>query len=149
MTYHDNPNQWGQFDDDLDKACKPLVTPNPLILDHDGTRVAFSSDPYYLPTEEEYGDNCPDVVYHYPESENPYNGFGTIDETPNPLSHGQFLGNFAGIVEPETIWRLGEGDETALDEISNPTTRERAKSIFDRIDGIGYWDDQSGDTPTG
>jgi len=118
------------------------------LTDESGAVIAISSNPYYLPTEGEFGDNCPDVVYHIPASENPYNGFTTIDETPNPLSHGQFLGNLAGIVDPDTIWRLGEGDETALDEISNPATRERATNIFDRIDGMGYWDNQLGNEPT-
>jgi len=118
------------------------------LTDESGAVIAISSNPYYLPSEDEFGDNCPDIIHHVPADENPYNGFVSIDETPNPLSHGQFLGNFAGIVEPETIWRLGEGDETALDEISNPATRERAKSIFNRIDGIGYWNDnQSDDEP--
>jgi len=145
----ENPEQWkAMIKDDLDALTigEPIVTPDPLVMYNADSDTVFSiTSDHYLTS----ADNSPDIIHYYPASENPYNGFTTINETPNPLSHGQFLGNFAGEVEPETIWRLGEGDETALDEISNPVTRERAKTIFDRIDGMGYWDDQSGDSPTG
>lgn len=71
----------------------------------------------------------------------PYDFFTDIGDTPNPLSHGQFLGNFGGEIEDSWVtWRLGQGDRSALDDIEDDTARERATSIFDRLDSMGCWD---------
>lgn len=69
-----------------------------------------------------------------------YDQFQTIDETPNPLTHGQFLGNFGGELPDETIWRLAEGDSTALNDITNDATKDRASSIFTRLNELGAWE---------
>ncbi|MBW4566111.1 MAG: hypothetical protein KME32_34580 [Mojavia pulchra JT2-VF2] len=69
-----------------------------------------------------------------------YDQFQTIDETPNPLTHGQFLGNFGGELPDETIWRLAEGDSTALNDITSYATLDRASSIFTRLEELGAWD---------
>jgi hypothetical protein len=69
-----------------------------------------------------------------------YDQFQTIDETPNPLTHGQFLGNFGGELPDETIWRLAQGDKTALDDISDEAAQERATNIFSRFEQLGAWE---------
>ncbi|MBW4565565.1 MAG: hypothetical protein KME32_31685 [Mojavia pulchra JT2-VF2] len=69
-----------------------------------------------------------------------YDQFQTIDETPNPLTHGQFLGNFGGELPDETIWRLAEGDMTALNDITDDATKDRASSIFTRLNDLGAWE---------
>jgi hypothetical protein len=69
-----------------------------------------------------------------------YDQFETIDETPNPLTHGQFLGNFGSELPEETIWRLGEGDSTALNDIANDATRDKANNIFTRLEELGAWE---------
>jgi hypothetical protein len=69
-----------------------------------------------------------------------YDQFETIDSTPNPLAHGQFLGNFGGELPEETIWRLGEGDETALNDIADDATRLQASNIFTRLQQLGAWE---------
>jgi hypothetical protein len=69
-----------------------------------------------------------------------YDQFQTIDETPNPLTHGQFLGNFGGELPDETIWRLAQGEETALNDIDDHATRDRATSIFTRLGELGAWE---------
>ena len=69
-----------------------------------------------------------------------YDQFQTIDETPNPLTHGQFLGNFGSELPDETIWRLAEGDMTALNDITDDATKDRASSIFTRLNELGAWE---------
>ncbi|UKP01435.1 hypothetical protein [Nostoc sp. UHCC 0870] len=69
-----------------------------------------------------------------------YDQFETIDETPNPLTHGQFLGNFGSELPDETIWRLGEGDSTALNDITDDATRDKANNIFTRLEELGAWE---------
>lgn len=69
-----------------------------------------------------------------------YDQFPTIDETPNPLTHGQFLGNFGSELPDETIWRLAEGDMTALSDITDEATLDRASSIFTRLNELGAWE---------
>ncbi len=66
-----------------------------------------------------------------------YDQFETIDSTPNPLTHGQFLGNFGGQLPDETIWRLAQGDETALNDIADGATRQQASDIFNRLKELG------------
>ncbi|ALF52803.1 hypothetical protein ACX27_07910 [Nostoc piscinale CENA21] len=69
-----------------------------------------------------------------------YDQFQTIDETPNPLTHGQFLGNFGGELPDETIWKLAEGDMTALNDITDDAARGRANNIFTRFEQLGAWE---------
>ncbi|MBR8840292.1 MAG: hypothetical protein DSM106950_41455 [Stigonema ocellatum SAG 48.90 = DSM 106950] len=70
----------------------------------------------------------------------PYENFQTIDETPYPLSHGQFLGNLAGDVDFETIWKLGQGDNSALEEIDyDLQVKQKAKDIFEHLSEMDYW----------
>ncbi len=69
-----------------------------------------------------------------------YDQFETIDSTPNPLTHGQFLGNFGAELPDETIWRLGEGDSTALNDITDDATRDKANNIFTRLEELGAWE---------
>jgi len=69
-----------------------------------------------------------------------YDQFQTIDETPNPLTHGQFLGNFGGELPDETIWRLAQGEETALNDISDHARIDRASDIFTRLNELGAWE---------
>jgi hypothetical protein len=68
-----------------------------------------------------------------------YDQFETIDSTPNPLTHGQFLGNFGGELPDETIFRLGYGDSTALNDITDDATRQQASNIFTRLEELGAW----------
>jgi hypothetical protein len=76
----------------------------------------------------------------YLQSSGVYDQFQTIDETPNPLTHGQFLGNFGGELPDETIWRLAQGEETALNDIDDYATQDRATSIFTRLKELGAWE---------
>ncbi|QLE59916.1 hypothetical protein FD725_31055 (plasmid) [Nostoc sp. TCL26-01] len=76
----------------------------------------------------------------YLQSEGIYDQFQTIDETPNPLTHGQFLGNFGGELPDETIWRLAQGDETALSDIADGATKQQASDIFNRLKELGAWE---------
>ncbi|BAY95672.1 MULTISPECIES: hypothetical protein [unclassified Tolypothrix] len=69
-----------------------------------------------------------------------YDQFETIDETPNPLTHGQFLGNFGSELPDETIFRLAEGDSTALNDITDHATRDKANNIFTRLEELGAWE---------
>ncbi|UKP01568.1 hypothetical protein [Nostoc sp. UHCC 0870] len=69
-----------------------------------------------------------------------YDQFETIDSTPNPLTHGQFLGNFGSELPDETIWRLAEGDSTALNDITDDATRDKANNIFTRLEELGAWE---------
>ncbi len=69
-----------------------------------------------------------------------YDQFQTIDETPNPLTHGQFLANFGYELPDETIWRLAQGEETALNDIDDPAIRDRASTIFSRLEELGAWE---------
>jgi hypothetical protein len=79
-------------------------------------------------------------VLPYLQSNGIYDQFQTIDETPNPLTHGQFLANFGGELPDETIWRLAQGEETALNDIDDHATRDRATSIFTRFEELGAWE---------
>jgi hypothetical protein len=76
----------------------------------------------------------------YLQSGGIYDQFQTIDETPNPLTHGQFLGNFGQELPDETIWRLAQGDKTALNEIADDATRDKACNIFTRLEQLGAWE---------
>ncbi|MBE9087477.1 hypothetical protein IQ278_36235 [Tolypothrix sp. LEGE 11397] len=76
----------------------------------------------------------------YLQSGGIYDQFETIDETPNPLTHGQFLGNFGSELPDETIWRLAEGDSTALNDITDHATRDKANNIFTRLEELGAWE---------
>ncbi|BAY42188.1 hypothetical protein NIES2111_65840 (plasmid) [Nostoc sp. NIES-2111] len=75
----------------------------------------------------------------YLQSGGIYDQFETIDSTPNPLTHGQFLGNFGGELPDETIWRLAQGDETALSDIADGGTKQQAIDIFNRLKELGAW----------
>jgi hypothetical protein len=79
-------------------------------------------------------------VLPYLQSNGIYDQFQTIDETPNPLTHGQFLGNFGGELPDETIWKLAEGDSTALNDIDLLAARDRATNIFTRLEELGAWE---------
>lgn len=76
----------------------------------------------------------------YLQSGGIYDQFQTIDETPNPLTHGQFLGNFGSELPDETIWKLAQGDKTALNEIANDAIRDKACNIFTRLEQLGAWE---------
>ncbi|MBD2298958.1 hypothetical protein H6G80_03890 [Nostoc sp. FACHB-87] len=69
-----------------------------------------------------------------------YDQFQTIDETPNPFTHGQFLGNFGSELPDEMIWKLAEGDSTALNDIADDATRNKAGNIFTRLEELGAWE---------
>ncbi|MBD2504076.1 hypothetical protein [Anabaena azotica] len=79
-------------------------------------------------------------VLPYLQSGGIYDQFETIDSTPNPLTHGQFLGNFGEELPDETIWRLAQGDETALSDIADGATRQQASDIFNRLKELGAWE---------
>ena len=41
-----------------------------MLKNNDGLKIAFTSDPYYFPTEESEGENCPDIIYYAPNEIN-------------------------------------------------------------------------------
>ena len=62
----EQPDTWeAPLQDDLDAIAASPV----LFTDGDGTKIAVSRDPYYFPTEDEFGDDCPDIVYYIPMNE--------------------------------------------------------------------------------
>ncbi|MBD2302267.1 hypothetical protein [Nostoc sp. FACHB-190] len=72
-----------------------------------------------------------------------YDDYQTIDETPHPLAHGQFLANLGGLVPDHLIFALAEGEDYpfgVMQELGiDPDVIERAESIQSRLGEMNYW----------
>jgi hypothetical protein len=79
----------------------------------------------------------------YAGHETPYDACDSIDDTPYPLAHGQLLGNLAGDVPADIIWRLGQGERDALTLIDDEDTQSRAEVLVERLAAVGIWDDET------
>lgn len=118
--------------EDLDNYCKELLIAN----------KEFSF--YHL--EPDDSEEMKGVVIgesDYKKQEiNPYELFTDIDDTPYPVPHGQFLGNFSGELSVMQIWRLSQGNETVIEDIEDLDLREKATRIFESLENIGAWDEK-------
>ncbi len=70
----------------------------------------------------------------------PYDFYASVDETPYPVAHGQFLAALRDKVDAPLIWLLGQGEKEALDSV-NDANHSLAVSLFNRLEGAGAWDE--------
>lgn len=132
-------------------------------------KISINFDEYYFDSKEDLDNCCRELfianktfeLYHleYDEDQenkgieinssdyklqnlDPYDLFDTIDDTPYPTAHGQFLPHFSGLLTPMQIWQLSQGNEGVIEEIEDESLREKATSIFERLESIGVWKEQ-------
>jgi hypothetical protein len=81
------------------------------------------------------------------DSTGAYDSYQTIDDTPHPLAHGQFLANLGGLVPDNLIFALAEGEDYPLQVMQElgigEDVIERAESIQSRLGEMNYWGEEA------
>ncbi|KYC34766.1 hypothetical protein WA1_49450 [Scytonema hofmannii PCC 7110] len=82
-------------------------------------------------------------VVENPCEDNPYEDYETIDDTDYPLAHGSFLPHLSGLLPVELIFRLGQGEQAALNEVYQHygvNVYTKTVLIWNRLAKANYWE---------